>query len=202
MNAVQPTHGQVVHPQAPPPWWDAPDPPPGWTGSWPPGPWPGWGDGPPPWGVTPEVHPRPPHHWPRPPWWTGPWPPQPPNPPWGAPPWVRPPWAWCAPADWRTTEEAWWWWGFPMRARQQFVANPWNWIGAGLRPGVPDPWWGWVRLGWVVPQGWVPSMCQGCRAGWPFDQNMRHIGPIPLPSANRWDCNQVKWLGRGGAPFN
>lgn len=138
-----------------------------------------------------------------------------PNPPWPAPPWVSN-FGWCGPADWRTTEESWWWWGWPLRARQQWAANPWAWCGAGLRPGPPDPWWGRVSLGAVQCQAGCPAgavagpwgrcrlpgcpwMCRGCQAGWPFDANLRHIGPVPLPAANRWDCNRVKWLGAGGA---
>lgn len=179
---------------------------------------------PPQWGRTsfgaapPVGHPPSPPPWPRPPWWTSPWPAQPPNPPWAAPPWVSG-FSRCGPSDWRTTEEAWWWWGLPSQW-WRFRRNPWEWCGAGLKPGVPDPWLGRVSMGAVQCQagcpagaipgvwGWkgncrlpgCPLVCRGCQAGWAYDANLRHIGPIPLPAANRFDCNRVKWLGQAAVP--
>jgi hypothetical protein len=134
---------------------------------------------------------------------------------------------WMPSVPWVTTEEMWWGWGFNWQ-RQRFgcAGNPWEWCGDWIRPpGSADPWGGWVGFGsagvnWGntqlarcsggCPQGRIPGkmcsrwgcpwLCRGCQAGWPYDDNLRHIGPVKYPHNNRWDCNRVKWLGVDGAP--
>jgi hypothetical protein len=62
--------------------------------------------------------------------------------------------------------------------------------------GVPGGWW---AGGWKGTCGFgrgCPWVCRGCQAGWPFDADLRHIGPAKYPNSNRWDCNRVRWLGQ------
>lgn len=138
-------------------------------------------------GPMPEVVPRPPM---MPPWWgagpglVGNWP-NAVTPPWSWnwAQWYWPPWA---PRQWRTTEDDWRWW--PL----------WN-----MRAGIPNQtalaqW----PMGSTVPPAFSPGqpiLCRGCQAGWPFDENGRHIGPAPFPNSNRWDCQRVRWWGIPGA---
>lgn len=158
--------------------------------------------------VIPGAPPPSPAPWPRPPWWTGPWPP---IPPWGGawPPYVTPPWSWspwvwprsCGPQPWQTNEGT-------------GACDPWSgWVAIG---GRSYPLNQQANLGQLArcqgmcPQGWVsgspgfrgtcglftcPWLCRGCQAGWPYDANWRHIGPVKYPASNRWDCNRIRWLG-------
>ena len=127
---------------------------------------------------------------------------------------------WCSPVPpaWVTTENMWVWWGM----------RPWAWLqwqgSQPCPPEFPDPWKGWVSWGGLTqlgkcsggcPQGCIPGvagwkgtcrlqgcpwLCRGCQAGWAYDQNFKHIGPVKYPHSNRFDCNRVKWLGAAGAP--
>lgn len=144
---------------------------------------------------------------PRPPWWGGPWPPPggwPPfiTPPWSHSPWTWPRWAWTSPLPWQTNEglgacDPWAGWirlGNQMLPMGNFFnlaqfARCQAGCPQGGIPGVP----GWKG---TCSRFGCPWICRGCQAGWPFDADLRHIGPAAYPNPNRWDCNQVRFLGR------
>lgn len=139
----------------------------------------------------------------RPPWWAGPWPPAgawPPfiTPPWSHSPWTWPRWAWTAPLPWQTNEgigacDPWGGW-IRLGNQRLPMGNFFNLAQfarcqAGCpQAGVAGPWRGCTLRG-------CPWTCRGCQAGWPWDGDMRHIGPAAYPNSNRWECNAVRWLG-------
>jgi hypothetical protein len=131
-------------------------------------------------------------------------------------------WGWGWPWQWQrfvgawSARDPWAWCGDHIRPPSW--PDPWP---------MPDPWRGWVMFGGAMPDFGLaqiarcaggcpqrsipgfsggcsmrgcPWLCRGCQAGWPYDGNLRHIGPAKYPAANRWDCNRVKWLGVQGAP--
>ena len=108
--------------------------------------------------------------------------------------------------DWRTTED--WWgptWGWPWDPGRSKNPLPPRAAGAAVPVAANNltalavcqascPWRG------GPPQRCAmgvccPRLCRGCEAGWPYDAQGLHIGPVKLPHSNRWACHRVQWLG-------
>lgn len=113
---------------------------------------------------------------------------------------------------WQTTEDDWRVWRWPWDPRDSALPLP-------PRAGTPVPiavenltalavcqascpWRGGLPAAGITPQctqgKCCPRLCRGCQAGWPYDTQGRHIGPVKYPHSNRWECNRVKWLGLAG----
>ena len=91
--------------------------------------------------------------------------------------------------DWRTTEDDW-------AARQAVLVGAADLTALAVCQ-ASCPWRGGPPQACAMKQC-CPRLCRGCEAGWGYDADGRHIGPIKAPHYNRWECNRVKWLGLRG----